>query len=196
MKTPYTRAPVLLGSGRMQERDARPHGEALKLIDLWPAITRECRSRFGKDAWAPSRLRHPCGPRSSAAPMLGNWWFSMLSGRTIAIAISGALLALAQVNAAPAATPLTTQIVASRLTKPLYVTHAPGDFDRIFIVEQTGEIRILNFQTGKVLKTPFLDLSSTVSCCLEFGLLAMAVFLAILVVGFIYEWKKGALEWD
>ncbi|HKK03753.1 MAG TPA: NADH-quinone oxidoreductase subunit A [Gammaproteobacteria bacterium] len=29
-----------------------------------------------------------------------------------------------------------------------------------------------------------------------FGMLAMAVFLAILVVGFIYEWKKGALEWD
>ena len=29
-----------------------------------------------------------------------------------------------------------------------------------------------------------------------FGLLSMAVFLAILVVGFIYEWKKGALEWD
>ena len=28
------------------------------------------------------------------------------------------------------------------------------------------------------------------------GLLAMAVFLAVLVVGFIYEWKKGALEWD
>ena len=29
-----------------------------------------------------------------------------------------------------------------------------------------------------------------------FGFLAMVVFLAILVVGFIYEWKKGALEWD
>jgi NADH-quinone oxidoreductase subunit A len=28
------------------------------------------------------------------------------------------------------------------------------------------------------------------------GLLAMAVFLLILVVGFIYEWKRGALEWD
>ena len=28
------------------------------------------------------------------------------------------------------------------------------------------------------------------------GLVAMAIFLAILVVGFIYEWKKGALEWD
>jgi NADH-quinone oxidoreductase subunit A len=29
-----------------------------------------------------------------------------------------------------------------------------------------------------------------------FGLLAMAVFLGVLVVGFIYEWKKGALEWE
>jgi NADH-quinone oxidoreductase subunit A len=29
-----------------------------------------------------------------------------------------------------------------------------------------------------------------------FGLVAMAIFLFILVVGFIYEWKKGALEWD
>ena len=30
----------------------------------------------------------------------------------------------------------------------------------------------------------------------SFGLIAMGVFLLILVVGFIYEWKKGALEWD
>jgi NADH-quinone oxidoreductase subunit A len=29
-----------------------------------------------------------------------------------------------------------------------------------------------------------------------FGLVAMAIFLVILIVGFIYEWKKGALEWD
>ena len=29
-----------------------------------------------------------------------------------------------------------------------------------------------------------------------FGLVAMAIFLGILIVGFIYEWKKGALEWD
>ena len=29
-----------------------------------------------------------------------------------------------------------------------------------------------------------------------FGLLSMGVFLGILVIGFIYEWKKGALEWD
>jgi len=29
-----------------------------------------------------------------------------------------------------------------------------------------------------------------------FGLIAMLIFLGILVVGFIYEWKKGALEWE
>ncbi len=29
-----------------------------------------------------------------------------------------------------------------------------------------------------------------------FGLASMGIFLAILIVGFIYEWKKGALEWD
>ncbi|NNG13428.1 MAG: NADH-quinone oxidoreductase subunit A [Halobacteria archaeon] len=29
-----------------------------------------------------------------------------------------------------------------------------------------------------------------------FGFLAMMVFLGILVIGFIYEWKKGALEWE
>jgi NADH-quinone oxidoreductase subunit A len=29
-----------------------------------------------------------------------------------------------------------------------------------------------------------------------FGFVSMAVFLGILVIGFIYEWKKGALEWE
>ncbi len=29
-----------------------------------------------------------------------------------------------------------------------------------------------------------------------FGFIAMLIFLSILVVGFIYEWKKGALEWE
>lgn len=29
-----------------------------------------------------------------------------------------------------------------------------------------------------------------------FGFVSMMIFLAILVVGFIYEWFKGALEWE
>ena len=58
--------------------------------------------------------------------MLKNW----------TIAISSALLALSQVTAAPAATPLTTMRVASKLTKPVHTSQAPGDFDRAFIVQQ------------------------------------------------------------
>jgi NADH-quinone oxidoreductase subunit A len=29
-----------------------------------------------------------------------------------------------------------------------------------------------------------------------FGFVAMVVFLGILIVGFVYEWMKGALEWE
>lgn len=29
-----------------------------------------------------------------------------------------------------------------------------------------------------------------------FGFVSMAIFLGVLVIGFIYEWKKGALEWE
>jgi NADH-quinone oxidoreductase subunit A len=29
-----------------------------------------------------------------------------------------------------------------------------------------------------------------------FGFISMMIFLGVLTVGFIYEWKKGALEWD
>jgi NADH-quinone oxidoreductase subunit A len=29
-----------------------------------------------------------------------------------------------------------------------------------------------------------------------FGLVQMAIFLGILTIGYVYVWKKGALEWD
>ena len=36
--------------------------------------------------------------------------------------------------------------------------------------------------------------------CIDFielsGFIAMGIFLLILTIGFIYEWKKGALEWE
>src|SRR6185295_788597 len=71
--------------------------------------------------------------------------------------------------------PLTAQIVATGLTKPLLVTHAPGDYSRIFIVEQTGKIKIL--KNGSILPTPFLDVQSLMGgseTYLEYGLLGLA----------------------
>ncbi|MGE4280720.1 MAG: NADH-quinone oxidoreductase subunit A, partial [Magnetospirillum sp.] len=29
-----------------------------------------------------------------------------------------------------------------------------------------------------------------------FGFWSMMVFLGVLTIGFIYEWRKGALEWE
>ncbi len=51
--------------------------------------------------------------------------------------------------------------IASGLTRPLYVTHAGDGSGRLFIVEQGG--RILIYQDGQVLDTPFLDISDLVS---------------------------------
>lgn len=36
----------------------------------------------------------------------------------------------------------------------------------------------------------------TLSSLPTFSFWAMIIFLALLTVGFIYEWKKGALEWE
>jgi len=66
---------------------------------------------------------------------------------------------------------LTTETVATALSRPLYLIAPAGD-DRLFVVEQTGRIRIV--KNGDVLAAPFLDLSSKVSGSGEQGLLSMA----------------------
>ena len=56
--------------------------------------------------------------------------------------------------------------------QPVYVTSAPGDTSRLFVVEKTGRIRIV--KAGSTLATPFLDVSGLVSNGGEQGLLSMA----------------------
>ena len=63
--------------------------------------------------------------------------------------------------------------VASGLTQPVFVTSPPGDFNRIFIVQQNGQIRILHLDTGTLNATPFLTVSNIVSGG-EQGLLGLA----------------------
>ena len=51
--------------------------------------------------------------------------------------------------------------VATGLTNPLYATHAPGDPQRLFVVEKTGAIKILNLASGTVSATPFMTAAVT-----------------------------------
>jgi len=65
------------------------------------------------------------------------------------------------------------QRVASGLSSPIFVTHAPGDTSRIFIAQRGGAIRILDLNTGSLLSTPFLSMSG-ISTDGEGGFLGLA----------------------
>ena len=64
------------------------------------------------------------------------------------------------------------ETVATGLDFPLYLTTAPGDDNRLFIVEKGGLIRII--KNGTLLETPFLDIHRLVSTGGEQGLLGLA----------------------
>ena len=64
--------------------------------------------------------------------------------------------------------------IVTGLSSPLYLTAPPGDAARLFIVEQTGAIRII--KDGVLLTDPFLDLSSRISTGGERGLLGLAFY--------------------
>src|SRR5262245_36090040 len=64
--------------------------------------------------------------------------------------------------------------VATGLSQPLFAGAPPGDPNRLFIVEKTGLIKILDLTTGQVLSTPFLDVSSQITTASEGGLLGLA----------------------
>lgn len=75
-----------------------------------------------------------------------------------------------------APTPLEARRVASGLTSPVFVTFAPGDATRAFIIEQPGRIRILDLTQDPpvLLAGSFLDITGPVVFGGERGLLGLA----------------------
>ncbi|MBL8073812.1 MAG: PQQ-dependent sugar dehydrogenase, partial [Nitrospira sp.] len=71
-----------------------------------------------------------------------------------------------------APTSLKLQMVASDLTAPVFLTAPPGDLSRLFVVEQSGRIKILERATGSRLGT-FLTLTGITNGG-EQGLLGLA----------------------
>jgi glucose/arabinose dehydrogenase len=69
---------------------------------------------------------------------------------------------------------ITATRVASGLSQPLFAGTPPGDLSRLFIVEKTGLINILDLASGQILPTPFLDVSAEISTAGECGLLGLA----------------------
>jgi hypothetical protein len=76
--------------------------------------------------------------------------------------------------------------VATGFSRPVFLTHAPGDADRVFVAEQhTGQIRILNPADGSIESEPFLDLEN-LSLGGEQGLLGVAFHPDYATNGYVY----------
>lgn len=93
----------------------------------------------------------------------------------LGFALGAGLLSTPTATAQKAA--ITTQRIASGLSAPLFVTYAPLDRRRLFILEQgsggTARIKIFSRVTNTILPTPFLTVSG-ISTGGERGLLGLA----------------------
>lgn len=75
--------------------------------------------------------------------------------------------------ASPAVPELSLEQVVTGLDEPVYVTQAPGDTERLFVVEKPGRIRIV--RAGALLETPFLAIDAVSDRGQEMGLLGFAL---------------------
>ncbi len=89
---------------------------------------------------------------------------------TAVLALTGRSDSPSAATAAAAGVPVLTSI--GTFDRPLYVTQAPGDRSRLFVVEQGGRIRTV--KDGVTRPEPFLDISSQVTGGFEQGLLGLA----------------------
>jgi NADH-quinone oxidoreductase subunit A len=64
------------------------------------------------------------------------------------------------------------------------------DIETVFLIPWGAHFRELSCTA------PLVARSCPAGSFSPFGLIEMLVFMAILVVGYVYVWKKGALQWD
>ena len=100
---------------------------------------------------------------------------SLVAGGALSLLLTGGLNACGESEPSlPEGRGARLQLIASGLSSPLYLTSPPNDVSRLFVVEQTGGIRII--KDGNLLPTPFLDLSGRISAGGEQGLLGLAFY--------------------
>lgn len=98
--------------------------------------------------------------------------------------VTGALAAAGVVLWASPAGAVKTVRIMTGLDQPVYLCSPPGDYHRLFVLEQTGAIRII--KDGALLTRPFLDVDALSSCCNERGLLGLAFHPNYAANGFFY----------
>ncbi len=122
-------------------------------------------------------LRARLAPVAIAVGLLGPSFVLAGQAQARALAIDGAGRSAvgggaATVLAGPTAARIRLRLIASGLSQPVFATSAHDGTGRLFIVEKTGKIRIL--QNGHIRSTPFLNISTEVSRGSEQGLLGLA----------------------
>jgi glucose/arabinose dehydrogenase len=102
-----------------------------------------------------------------------------------------AVLALLGCNNAPGTAPPPTSdslrlvpVVTSGLSRPVYLSAPTGDTSRLFVVEQSGQIRIV--QHGQLLPAAFLDIQTRLVSGGEQGLLSVAFHPNYATNGYFY----------
>lgn len=91
---------------------------------------------------------------------------------TTLLSLTALLLPTPASALAPARVHLRLVPLVSGLSSPLLVTHAGDGSDRLFVVEQTGTVRIV--KDGTLVATPFVDVSRLITSGGERGLLGLA----------------------
>jgi glucose/arabinose dehydrogenase len=86
---------------------------------------------------------------------------------------------------------LTTTPIASGLHTPVYVTAPPNDPDRLFVVERSGNIRIVDSNSGQVREQPFATFDD-LSTDTERGLLGLAFHPQYAENGLFYTYHSNA----
>lgn len=108
-------------------------------------------------------------------PVLGSQL--VLAGDPEVLTASAGQTATPSVTAEPSAfvpgnINLTFSRIARGLSSPVFITHSGDNNGRLFVVEQTGRIRVI--RKGVLQSAPFLDLRSKISTGGERGLLGLA----------------------
>ncbi|CAG0952557.1 Quinoprotein glucose dehydrogenase B [Phycisphaerales bacterium] len=111
-----------------------------------------------------------------------------MRGTCVYAAVGAVLGLMGTASTARAQQTLASELIASGLTRPLFVTAPSGDNSRIFVVEQRsgslGRVRIVNIPANTLNATPYLQI--TVSTGSEQGLLGLAFHPNFLQNGYFF----------